>query len=109
LPEELWDRTISLEMVLGRRVRLDELFRALLERLEAVYGRFLKGGFGAILEEWKSCAGFLGKQVEVRVDSEKFVGLALDVDGEGALVVKLSDGALRRFFVGDVSLRMDSF
>jgi BirA family biotin operon repressor/biotin-[acetyl-CoA-carboxylase] ligase len=109
LPEELWERTTSLETALGRRVRLEELFRALLEKLEDVYGRFLKEGFGAILGEWKSYAGFLGKQVEVMVDAERFRGLALDVDGEGALVVRLGDGALRRVFVGDVSLRMDSF
>ena len=108
LPEELWEKTISIEVALGRRVRLEELFRALVEKLEAVYDRFLKEGLSVILEEWKSYADFLGKEVEVRVDSEKFVGLALDVDGEGALVVKLKDGTVKRVFVGDVSLRVNS-
>jgi BirA family biotin operon repressor/biotin-[acetyl-CoA-carboxylase] ligase len=109
LPEELWERTTSLGTALGRRVKLEELFRALLEKLEDVYGRFLKEGFGVVVGEWKGYAGFLGKQVEVKVDAEKFEGLALNVDGEGALVVQLGNGALRRVFVGDVSLRMSSF
>ena len=108
LPEGLWERSTSLEIALGRRVRLEELFRALVERLEDVYERFLMEGFSAVLEEWKSYADFLGKKVEVRVDGEEFEGLALDVNNEGALVVKLKDGTVKRVFVGDVSLRVNS-
>jgi BirA family biotin operon repressor/biotin-[acetyl-CoA-carboxylase] ligase len=104
-PEQLRKVATSLENELGRKVRLAELFRSLLERLEDLYGLFAKEGFNSILEEWKNYAGFLGRQVEVTSPTEKLSGLALDVDCEGALVLRLGDGTIRRVFVGDVSLR----
>jgi len=104
-PEHLRRVATSLENELGRKVRLEELFRGLLERLENLYELFIKEGFNSILEEWKNYAGFLGRQVEVTSLTEKLSGLALDVDHDGALVLKLEDGMIRRVFVGDTSLR----
>lgn len=95
----------SLENELGRKVQLEELFRTLLKHLESLYELFTKEGFDSILEEWKDYAGFLGRQVEVATSTEKLGGLALDVDDEGALVLRLEDGTVKRVFVGDVSLR----
>jgi len=104
-PEHLRRVATSLENELGRKVRLEELFRGLLERLENLYELFTKEGFNSILEEWKNHAGFLGRQVEVTSPTEKLSGLALDVDHDGALVLRLEDGTIRRVFVGDTSLR----
>jgi BirA family biotin operon repressor/biotin-[acetyl-CoA-carboxylase] ligase len=59
-----------------------------------------------LLADWKKYAGFLGRNVEVRSGSEKLLGVALDVDGVGALVLRLEDGATKRVLAGDVSLRL---
>jgi len=99
-PEELKANATSLESELGRKVKLDALFRTLLERLENLYELFIREGFNLILEEWKKYAGFLGCQVEVTSLTEKMSGLALDVDQEGALVLRLEGGTITRFFVG---------
>ena len=104
-PEGLWDSATTLEAEFGRKVRLEELFRALLEKLESIYDQFLKEGFNSVLGKWKKYAGFLGCQVEVASDSEKLCGLALDVDNEGALFLRLENGTIKRVFVGDVTLR----
>jgi len=104
-PEDLRTVATSLENELGRKVRLEELFKALLERLENVYGLFLKDGFVPVLGKWKKYAGFLGCQVEVTSETEKWVGLASDVGKDGALVMKLEDGTVKRVFVGDATLR----
>ena len=104
LPDELRDSATSLETELGRKVDLEELFRYLLERLEATYDSFLKDGSASVIGEWKKHAGFLGRRVEVAGET-KLVGLALDVDQDGALVLRLDDGTLKRVFVGDLSPR----
>ena len=103
--EELKVKASSLENELGRRVRLEELFRVLLEKMENLYGLFLGEGFGPVLEKWKCYASFLGCQVEVIGVGEKWVGLALDVDSDGSLVMRLEDGIVKHVFAGDVSLR----
>ena len=104
-PEDLRKVAVSLENELGRKVRLEELFRALLEKLENIYALFLKEGFGPVLGKWKTYAGFLGCQVEVASGIEKWVGLALDVENDGALIMRLEDGTVKRVFVGDATLR----
>ena len=104
-PEELTRVTTSLENELRRKVRLEELFKDLLERLENLYELFIKEGFNPVLEKWKGYAGFLGRRVEVTNPTERLSGLALDVDHDGALVIKLKDERIRRVFVGDVSLQ----
>jgi BirA family biotin operon repressor/biotin-[acetyl-CoA-carboxylase] ligase len=105
-PGQLKKVATSLENELGRKVQREKLFRSLLERLENLYELFTKEGFKPVLKEWKSYAGFLDRQVEITGPTEKLSGLALDVDHEGALVVRLEDGTIRRVFVGDVSLRV---
>jgi BirA family biotin operon repressor/biotin-[acetyl-CoA-carboxylase] ligase len=104
-PERLKRVATSLENELGRKVRLEELFKGLLEKLENLYKLFAKEGFNSILEEWKNYACFLGHQVKVTSLTEKLGGLALDVDHDGALVLRLEDETIRHVFVGDVSLR----
>jgi BirA family biotin operon repressor/biotin-[acetyl-CoA-carboxylase] ligase len=104
-PEELRASVTSLENELGRKVKLEELFKMLLEKLENFYELFLKEGFCPILRKWKTYAGFLGYQVEVTNGVEKWVGLASDVGDDGSLILKLEDGKLKRVFVGDASLR----
>jgi BirA family biotin operon repressor/biotin-[acetyl-CoA-carboxylase] ligase len=105
-PEELKTVATSLENELGRKVRLEELLKLLLEKLDSLYEKFLEEGFLQVLKRWKEYAGFLGKEVEVIDEVKRLHGLALDVDDEGSLVIKLEDGTVKRIFVGDVSLKI---
>jgi BirA family biotin operon repressor/biotin-[acetyl-CoA-carboxylase] ligase len=104
-PEESRKVATSLENELGRKVRLEELFKALLEKLENVYELFISEGFDSILAKWKKYASFLGCQVEVASGTEKWVGLASDVENNGSLILKLEDGTVKRVFVGDATLQ----
>jgi BirA family biotin operon repressor/biotin-[acetyl-CoA-carboxylase] ligase len=105
LPEELWQRATSVKDELRKKVALEQLFCALLEKLEHLYDLFLKNGFAPILEKWKKHAVFLGHKVEIASQTDKLSGLAYDVDEDGALVLKLEDGTLKHILVGDVSLQ----
>jgi biotin-[acetyl-CoA-carboxylase] ligase BirA-like protein len=104
LPEELREVTTSLRAEVGKVVSLSGLFKLLLETFECLYDQLTSEGFDSILEEWKRFASFLGHNVEVNCQKEKQRGLALDVDQEGALVLKLYDGTVRHLLAGDVSL-----
>lgn len=103
LPENLRGSATSLERELSRKIHSEKILKSLLEEMEKLYERFMKKGFNPILREWKNYADFLGCQVEVTSPTGKSAGLALDVDRDGALVLKLEDGATKRVFVGDIS------
>ena len=104
LPDALRETVTSLQSMLGQKVKLEELFLALMEETEKLYDTYKTVGFSTILGEWKKCAGFLDKLVEVACASERLIGVACDVDCEGALLLKLKDGRMKRILVGDVSL-----
>ncbi|MGQ9530444.1 MAG: biotin--[acetyl-CoA-carboxylase] ligase, partial [Candidatus Bathycorpusculaceae bacterium] len=101
-PQELRSITTSIENEWGRKVRLEKLFKTLLEKLDSIYELFLNEGFPRVLREWKKHARFLGKRVEVSGGIERLCGLALDVDDEGALLIRLENGTVKHVFVGDL-------
>ena len=107
LPEDLWKTATSLKDELGRKIELEMLLKALLEKLERICDVFLEKGFTVVLDEWKKHAGFLGCQVEVVSLDERLTGLALDVDRSGSLVLKLGDGMVKHVFAGDVVLQSE--
>ena len=103
-PKSLEKAATSLEKEIGKKVNLEQLFRSILERLEDICDLLLKEGSVEVLRKWKRYAGFLGCRVEVKSDDERWIGLALDVDDDGSLVVRLRDGEVMHFFAGDVSI-----
>ncbi len=105
LPSNLQDTATSLKHELSHEVRRKALIKNLLQNLEHNYKRLQRGMWNAMLQEWKSHATFLGEQVEVASFGEVFVGEALDVDEDGALIVRLEDGVLKRVVAGDVTVR----
>jgi biotin-[acetyl-CoA-carboxylase] ligase BirA-like protein len=102
LPESVKTTATSIEDELGRKIRLEGLLKALLEKMESIYDGYLETGFAPLLETWKSHAGFLGHAILVTDQNEKLNGLALDVDIEGALILKLEDGTKKRILAGDL-------
>jgi BirA family biotin operon repressor/biotin-[acetyl-CoA-carboxylase] ligase len=106
LPPELWETATSLEEELGRKIALETLFKALLEKMEKLYQTFLEKGFAKVLAKWKTYAAFLGREVEVHGVGGRIEGQAIDVDDEGALVLRLKHGELKRVLAGDVSIKI---
>jgi BirA family biotin operon repressor/biotin-[acetyl-CoA-carboxylase] ligase len=95
----------SIQDELGHEVQLFSLLRTLLEKMERLYDLFIMKGSDSILEKWKAYATFLGREVVVQDQNEQVYGIAHDIDDGGALVLRLKNGTLRRFFAGDLSLR----
>jgi len=59
-------------------------------------------GFGPIAEAWTARAHGLGRPCTVRLERETLEGVALGLDADGALRLRLADGAIRRITAGDV-------
>jgi len=88
----------SLKKILGRTVSRKELFAEFLDDFEA---RINKEDFGNVISEWKKYTITLNRQVRIVTTREESEGIATDVDEDGALILKLEDGSLRRIIYGD--------
>ena len=104
-PENLRNSITSLKKELKEEVARERFLRALFEDLEHYYNLFMRREFDLILEEWRSLASFLGSYVKAVSYDEKIVGLAVDVDQSGALLIKTENGTVRRVTSGDVTLQ----
>jgi len=104
-PESLRDSLTSLKAELGEEIERESFLRVLFGEMERHYWLLTQQGFGLILEEWRPYAGFLGQSMEVVSFDEKIRGQAVDVDENGALIIRLEDGTLRRAVSGDVIVR----
>ncbi len=107
-PPELQATATSLLAEAGRPVARAPLVRAILVGLEEAYLQTLDGHFDRVLERWRLFSATLGREVHilpVNPGQPGYVGLAEDLDPDGALVVRLPDGERRRVLAGEVSLR----
>jgi BirA family biotin operon repressor/biotin-[acetyl-CoA-carboxylase] ligase len=99
----LVDRSTSLSRELGHEVSRLELLRRLLVNVETRYEALRRGQQPQL--EWSRRLETLNRQVTAGNESEIITGWAEAVDEDGALLLRLTDGSLRRILVGDVTLR----
>jgi BirA family biotin operon repressor/biotin-[acetyl-CoA-carboxylase] ligase len=74
--------------------------------LSESFGRWLglweRDGFAPVRAEWTRCAMGLGQRCIARVGERRIEGVALEMDADGALVLRLDSGELQRITAGDV-------
>jgi BirA family biotin operon repressor/biotin-[acetyl-CoA-carboxylase] ligase len=104
-PDNLQPTAISLADASGRLVSRRMLVQALLQKLEALYDQFQRTGFQALRERCRRWDKTIRSLVEIQDASGSFVGYALDIDEDGALLVKDREGFVRRVLAGDATLR----
>lgn len=94
----------SIYLEMGRKVERLPLFQKILYQLEKWYEQWQEKGFEPVRLAWKEANVTLGRQVQVNSWNETFQGVAIDIDNEGALLVRGSGDEIRSFSSGEVSL-----
>ncbi|MDY6865475.1 MAG: biotin--[acetyl-CoA-carboxylase] ligase [Halobacteriota archaeon] len=100
-PNELKEMTTSLKAELGRDIPRIEFIQSLLWELEYQYKLFEKHDLTTISDEWEALSDTLGSWVKITTQKEMLEGEAIEINLDGALVLKLKDGSLRTIFTGD--------
>jgi BirA family biotin operon repressor/biotin-[acetyl-CoA-carboxylase] ligase len=80
----------------------DEAIAVLAETFDVTLGLWLSQGFEPIREAWLARAEGLGGPCTARLERETASGVAEGLDADGALLLRLPDGMLRRITAGDV-------
>ncbi len=102
VPADLADIATSCRHVTGTTTDRTALVVAFLQTLDVAYSALLDHGAGPTLDRWRADLSTLGRPVRVDLGVEDVHGRAVDVTGEGHLVVETTEGERRTFAVGDV-------
>ncbi len=87
----------SIKKILGREISKEELLSEFLD----VFEDRMTQGFDNVISEWKKYTLTIGRYVKVVTTREVSEGTAIDVDDDGALLLKLADGRVKRVIYGD--------
>ena len=103
-PEDIRDMAGSLAMVTGQDIERAKVAAAMLEALHAM-SEGLISGKEALLNRYRADCINLQQDVVLLRGEEKRYGHALDIDENGALVVRFTDGSTEAVNSGEISVR----
>ncbi|MCP4680775.1 MAG: biotin--[acetyl-CoA-carboxylase] ligase [Desulfobacterales bacterium] len=103
-PKEINDIVTSILIETGKHFSRIELIRAYLHFHEKYYKIFQKSGYEPIIERWKGLSDMIGQHLMVNVLGKEYSGEVIDMDNDGALILKDNQGGLHRIFSGDVTI-----
>ncbi|MFH0935643.1 MAG: biotin--[acetyl-CoA-carboxylase] ligase [Candidatus Omnitrophota bacterium] len=81
--------------------RVSLLGQILLE-MEENYLVFQKRGAAPIVEKWREHSLTLGKRVKVHCQKDTIEGEAVEIDGDGGLLIRTDSGTMEKVMAGDV-------
>ena len=91
-------RASSFRLILGRPVSKKEFLARFLDEFET---KMATADFKHVVSEWKNYTITLNRHVRVVTNQETWEGTAVDVDENGALILKMADGSLKKILYGD--------
>ncbi len=93
----------SLKEEKGQVLNRVELLQEMLRVLERNYLSFQNKGAGPIADKWRSLSATLGKRIKVSLSGGHLEGEAVDIDSDGALLLRNDAGLISRVTSGDVT------
>jgi len=94
----------SIKKVSGKTCSRKVFLSEFLDRLE---DRIHQPDLTNVIGEWKSYSATLGQQVRIVSRQGVTEGKAMDVDANGALIVRTKDGSLKKIYYGDCFHKID--
>lgn len=88
-PEDLTNKATSLKLESGEKIDRIRLVQLVLTNLEKRYHNFVKGGLKSQIGTIKEYSAILSRRISFRHNGKATVGLAVDIDDNGMLVVDI--------------------
>lgn len=101
-PDDIRDSATSLLCETGEYHSRAPIISEILNAFEEIFRRFMETGKESVLKEWRRLNCTLGKKVKVILINEIAEGIADDIDDNGRLIIKSSDGGSRTISAGDI-------
>ena len=92
----------SLNIETGKTIDKKEFLSKMVDKFCLLYNKFIEDGFLLIREDYKNRAGFLNREVTVKVLEKELSGIAKDITPNGALKLLDKDNVEHILLIGDI-------
>jgi BirA family biotin operon repressor/biotin-[acetyl-CoA-carboxylase] ligase len=97
-PTPVEPKAISLRELMGRSISRKKLVAQFLDRFER---RVVPRRLDTVVQAWKSYSNTIGRPVKIITRNQISEGTAVDVDDNGALILRHADGSKQKIIYGD--------
>ena len=104
-PPEISSTATSLYLEKGKPFVNEEVLELVINKLKEKYALIETNGVQKLLEAWRNYSVGLGKAVIVETPSGIIQGKAIDIDVDGALLLKLTNGNTQRILAGECRIK----
>ncbi len=104
LPSMLRDKATSISEILGFKVPRAPILKGILASFSKYYESIVRGEHEHIIKEWKKHTITLYKKVIVKFANEVIKGIATGIGKDGSLIIRCSDGSIRKAYAGDCTI-----
>jgi len=106
LEETLRKITTSLSNETQEEIKEPKIIANFLNEFEKIYNSFKEENFDEILNEWRRMSDTIGSYVKIKQAHIKVIeGLAVGINNQGELILKLDNGELKTILSGECSLK----
>ncbi|HEY9772585.1 MAG TPA: biotin--[acetyl-CoA-carboxylase] ligase [Planktothrix sp.] len=105
LPDELKDKINWLEQIAGEPLDPNQIAARILLEVENAYLDLSANGASSIMKEWRARSVTLGREIIASSGNTSIEGVAIDIDDNGALIVRTADNTTRELHAGEITIR----
>ena len=105
-PDELKDKSTSLYLETGKKYDRNRLISLIMEKFERNYEKFTETcDLSPLIDDYNVMLANRNQPVRILDKINPYEGIAIGIDREGELLVKVADGEIRKVCSGEVSVR----
>ena len=105
-PDELKDKATSLYLETGKKYDRNRLIGLIMEKFERNYEKFTETcDLSPLIDDYNVMLANRNQPVRILDKINPYEGIAIGIDREGELLVKVADGKIRKVCSGEVSVR----
>ncbi|SKA83087.1 BirA family transcriptional regulator, biotin operon repressor / biotin-[acetyl-CoA-carboxylase] ligase [Clostridium sp. USBA 49] len=105
-PDDLKDIATSLKIESNNKINRQILTAKILNNFEILYNKFINNNdIESSLKICREYSAILGSEIIIINKGEKVSAKAIDIDEEGKLIVKYSNGNIEKIISGEISIR----
>ncbi|MCA1054615.1 biotin--[acetyl-CoA-carboxylase] ligase [Rossellomorea aquimaris] len=105
-PDAIQSIATSLSIEEGKPLSRAVIVQKVLERMESLYGLYMKEGFTPIKLLWESYAVSIGKRIRARTINGTIEGTALGITEEGVLKIEDMAGVVHQIYSADIEVNV---